>query len=212
MAPIENTSHGDYRKLSIPWLGRPASTIIICLAENDALFSTLQKSAGDIQIIRYDGVALIHHNIVATYNHALDTLSADFFLFCHQDVQGDLVAFLQNALPATGRLDIVGAIGKTLEGTTLWRNTLAPTDVATLDECCFGFFAKSRYRFDTKLKWTNYSQDLCCRARANGHRAIVVPNSIGHARHKWGPWFVEQGFYQREHAYLTNKWGPTPRS
>ncbi|MBA7651545.1 hypothetical protein ES703_59364 [subsurface metagenome] len=176
------------------------------------IVETLRKSCGIESLITYPGKPPPTHGIVGTYNQALKNIDADFFLFCHQDVAGDIPAFIEASLKFMGPKDVVGAIGKTEKNTPVWRHNEAPIEVETLDECCFGFYKNSGYTFDPKLLWTNYSQDICLLAKSKGGKVWVPPHNIGHAQHRWGSWFKTQGYFGKERAYLSKKWGPFHRS
>ena len=176
------------------------------------IFTTLQKSCADLTLVTFPGNPTPPEGIVGIYNKALANIDADFFLFCHQDVAGDIPAFIDTSLEFMGPLDVVGEIGKDMDGTTTWRHDGAPIEVGTLDECAFGFYKDSGYTFDPKLIWTNYSQDICMLAKSKGGKVWVPPHNLGHAQHKWGPWFVKEGYFHKELAYLKKKWGQFPRS
>lgn len=184
----------------------PAKVVAVCEWNDPQHLEKLRDSCDPIPLYEYHGVPLYTFPIVPTYNRALQEIDADFFIFVHQDAWGDFPSMIRNALQVMQQYDLVGAIGKTPKGKTFWRNTWTPTPVYMLDECAFGFFKDSGYTFDPKLLWTNYSQDLCFRTHRNDATVWVVPNSIGHAYHQHGPWFVKQGFYYKEGNYVRAKW------
>lgn len=160
----------------------------------------------------YDGRNTLPQGIVGIYNQALKEIDAQFFLFVHQDFRGLIPQFIETSIDFMGPKDVIGAIGKTEKNTPVWRHNGDPIEVETLDECCFGFFKASGYTFDPKLIWTNYSQDICMLAKSKGGKVWVPPNNTGHAQHKWGPWFINEGHFKKERAYLGRKWGPFHRS
>ena len=185
---------------------------IICLWSHPELLSALTVSCRPMPVTPYDGRHGVDGGIVATYNHALQTIEADFFLFCHQDVAGNVPQLIETSIDFIGPKDVVGAIGKTKKNASVWRHDGDPVEVQTLDECCFGFYKKSGYTFDPQLRWTNYSQDICLLAHSQGGKVWVPPNNIGHAQHKWGHWFIKQGHFAKELTHVRHKWGGFRRS
>jgi len=180
--------------------------VCICLSDEPQQAAELKLACDPIPLFLYDGAPKPCTPIVAVYASALASIDADFFVFAHQDVRGNIPQWVQNGLDVMDRGDILGAIGFRPGRPTLWRNTTEPTTISTCDECCFALYKASGYTFDPRLHWTSYSHDLCLRAASSGHRALVVPNGIGHAQHRHGPWFVSSGIYQNEQAYLSAKW------
>lgn len=212
MDRIKTTSQdrGRASNLARPWSDTKA--VVVCLWSHEDIFNTLLKSCGQLPTATLDSRTVPGQDIVWFYNKALQEIYADFFLFCHQDVAGDIPAFIEQSLKFAGPKDIVGAIGKTKKNASVWRHNGDPIEVQTLDECCFGFYRNSGYTFDPQLHWTSYSQDICLLARSQGAKVWVPPNNIGHAHHRWGPWFIEQGHFQKEHRYVRHKWGGFYRS
>jgi len=188
--------------------GPRGSVRVVCVTLSDEpdQAAELTQACNPIPLYIYDGAPKPCTPIVTVYAHALDTIDADFFVFAHQDVRGNIPQWVQNGIDVMDRGDLLGVIGWRPGKPTLWRNTTEPTTINTCDECCFGLYKASLYTFDPRLKWTSYSHDLCHQATSSGHRALVVPNKIGHAQHRHGPWFVATGIYQNEQAYVRAKW------
>lgn len=184
----------------------PARVVVVCLSDEDDQAAELVEAAAPIPVIFYDGKPKPCTPIVQVYAQALEEIDADFFVFAHQDVRGNIPAWVQNGLDAMGQHDFLGVIGWDKHGNQFWGNTTETTVIDKCDECCFAFYKDSGLSFDPKLHWTNYSHDLCYRTTCAGFRALCVPNNIGHAQHRHGPWFVSQGFYYKDQAYVRAKW------
>ena len=187
-------------------LRSPTKVTVVCLTDEHDQAEELRESAAPIPVIFYDGKPKPCIPIVQVYAHALDSIDADFFVFAHQDVRGNIPQWVQNGIDAMNQGDLLGVIGWRPGKPTLWRNTTEPTTINTCDECCFALYKDGGLKFDPRLRWTSYSHDLCHQATSAGNRALVVPNSIGHAQHRHGPWFVATGIYQQEQAYVRSKW------
>ena len=180
--------------------------VVVCLSDEEDQAAELKKAAGSIPVYFYDGKPKPCTPIVRIYEGALREIDADFFVFAHQAVRGDIQAWVETGLQYLHRRDVLALIGWRPGLQTLWRDTVEPTPVSTCDECCFGFYRASGLTFDPKLQWTNYSQEICLQASAHDGIALVVPNNLGHAQHRYGPWFVKSGIYQKERAYVLSKW------
>lgn len=183
------------------------TVVVVCLTDEPEQEAELKRAAGPIPVVFYDGAPDGCLPIVPTYAQALQEIDADFFVFAHQDIRGDITAWVQNALDVMGVHDLAAVIGWPKGKGTLWRDAKEPTTVRICDECCFGFYKSSGFYFDPRLLWTSYSHDLCGQAVDKGGRAFVAPNGIGHAQHRHGPWFLKSGIYQKEQAYIRAKWG-----
>ena len=184
----------------------PVRVVAVCLSDEADQAEELSEAAAPIPVYFYDGKPKPCTGIVQVYAHAITHIDADFFVFAHQDVRGNIPQWVQNGLDVMAEGDLLGVIGWRPGKPTLWRNTTEPTTIRTCDECCFGFHKASGLYFDHRLIWTSYSHDLCLQAASNGNRALVVPNQIGHSKHRHGPWFVSQGFYHKDQAYIAAKW------
>ncbi len=207
MTAINKNAFSNYIPFVVSSALHSYSVAVICMYSKIDLFNRLINYCKPFSVAGYNGIDPPPGGIVEVYNLALSTIKADFFLFCHHDVFGDISNFILSCLEFPPGPNIYGCIGKSFSNKTLWTNTTQPTEVSTFDECLFGFFSDQRLIFDSKLVWTNYSQDICCLSRSIGGKSIVFPNSIKHSPNIHSHYFAKSGFFKNELAYVHKKWG-----
>lgn len=212
MTAINKNAFSNYIPFVVSSALHSYSVAIICMYSKLSLFNRLVNHCKSFSVAGYDGTTPPPGGIVQVYNLALSTIKADFFLFCHHDVFGDIPNFILSCLEFSPGPNIYGCVGKSFSNNTLWTNTTQPTEVSTLDECLFGFFFDQRLVFDSKLIWTNYSQELSCLSRSLGGKTYVIPNNIRHFPNIHSSFFAKSGIFKSELAYVHKKWGAFRRT
>jgi len=212
MTDLLSNTFTNYKPSSISVSKYSYSIAIVCMYSDIPLLNRFLQSCKPLSVAIYNGSNPPPGGIVQVYSLALSSITADFFLFCHHDIYGDIPSFLKNCLSLPPGPNIYGCVGKTSRGATFWTNTTQPVEVSTLDECLFGFFSNYGFSFDPKLLWTNYSQDLSCLSRSKGGKTFVIPNSIKHSPGIHHAFFVKSGHFRSELSYVHKKWGSFQRT
>lgn len=182
------------------------NAVIVVLSNNKKQLQRLMQTCGNIKLRIFDGNNPELQYISKVYNQALDEEAADFYFFCHQDIVGGVQRFIEYAYDFSNKEDVVGIVGK-LGNKEVWGKDIKDIiEVEILDECGFGFWRDSGYRFDEKLRWTNYSQDICLQAKKAGGKSLVIPTNIDHISTNQ-QWFWDEGWFAKELYYLYHKWG-----
>lgn len=191
---------------------------IICLWNDEEHIERIKAETLGFTIYLYDGRKDENKHITKVYNQALREIDSDFFLFCHQDVFVDFPKLIHRSMEFFNedlkerRGDIVGTVGMSYNNELIWGSYISkPIEVDTLDEMCFGFFKSTGYKFDERLTWTNYSQDICCQAHKEGCKAWVIPCNISHLGGHVD-WFHKSGVFRKDYSIVQKKWGHFKRT
>jgi len=173
------------------------NTIIVCVWDDFDQVERFRRTFSGYRLKLIEGSRF--KTITEAYNSALSE-DAEFFLFMHQDVSGDFGRFFEWI--GNIRDGVFGIVGRTLLNNVWGKDLEKPVEVLTIDECCIGFFRGHEFRFDTKLIWSCYSQDICFQAERKGIKRFVVPSNLTHS----GDGKRIQSVYQQDWAYLNRKW------
>jgi len=180
--------------------------VVVALSNNKDYLDSLMVNCGKLKVRIFDGTKPENQHITKVYNQALDEEDAAYFFFAHQDLIGDIESFVETAMATGDKRDVIGVVGKQYLIEIWGKDTQHIEQVDTLDECGFGFWKEAGYRFDEKLTWTNYSQDICLQAKANGGKSLVIPSNVDHVGIT-KQWFWDNGYFAKEYYYIKKKWG-----
>jgi hypothetical protein len=94
MTAINKNAFSNYIPFVVSSSLHSYSVAIICMYSKLSLFNRLVNHCKPFSIAGYDGTTPPPGGIVQVYNLALSTIKADFFLFCHHDIHGDIPSFI----------------------------------------------------------------------------------------------------------------------